>query len=60
VLGKSGDIDMSPGRIDPSTGRVVTSGGTNIFPDHIVATVLASAGVSAANIRMSPIQSILA
>lgn len=60
VLGKSGDIDMSPGRIDLATGETVTFGGSNIFPDQIIATVLASAGLSYENIRMSPIRSILA
>ncbi|HEY8207529.1 MAG TPA: DUF1501 domain-containing protein [Myxococcaceae bacterium] len=60
VIGASGDIDMAPGRIDFATGQTSVLTGLNIFPDNIVATVLASAGLSFANIRMGPIPAALA
>jgi len=60
VLGASGDIDMAPGRIDFTSGATTTVTGLNIFPDNIIATVLASANLSWANLRMGPIPAALA
>ena len=59
VIGASGDIDMAPGRIDFATGASNALTGLNIFPDNIIATVLASAGLSYANLRMGPIPAAL-
>ncbi|HVE85632.1 MAG TPA: DUF1501 domain-containing protein [Myxococcales bacterium] len=60
VIGASGDIDMAPGRIDFNTGALSPLTGLNIFPDNVIATVLASAGLSWANLRMGPIPAALA
>ena len=60
VIGASGDIDMAPGRIDFTTGAPSPINGLNIFPDNIIATVLASANLSWENLRMGPIPAALA
>jgi uncharacterized protein (DUF1501 family) len=60
VIGASGDIDMAPGRIDFNTGANSVLTGLNIFPDNIIATVLASAGLSWGNLRMGPIPAAIA
>jgi uncharacterized protein (DUF1501 family) len=60
VIGASGDIDMAPGRIDFNTGATSALTGLNIFPDNVIATVLASANLSTANLRMGPIPAALA
>jgi len=59
VIGASGDIDMAPGRIDFATGASSVLTGLNIFPDNVIATVLASANLSWANLRMGPIPAAL-
>ena len=42
VLGASGEIGMAPGRFD-ITNNMVSPSGVNINPEHIAATLLASA-----------------
>lgn len=59
VFGASGDIGMSPGTFDLRTGQP-TPTGENILPEHIIATVLASARLDYAITRVSPLQPILA
>lgn len=59
VYGASGDIGMSPGTFDLRNGQP-TPTGENILPEHIIATVLASAKLDYAITRVSPLQSILA
>jgi uncharacterized protein (DUF1501 family) len=59
VFGKSGDIGMAPGTFDLRTGQP-TPTGENILPEHIIATVLASAKLDYSITRVSPLQPILA
>ncbi|HZI12082.1 MAG TPA: DUF1501 domain-containing protein [Myxococcus sp.] len=59
VFGKSGDIGMSPGTFDLRTGAADPSG-ENIFPEHVIATVLASAGLDYSITRVDPLRPILA
>ncbi|MCE9672319.1 DUF1501 domain-containing protein [Myxococcus stipitatus] len=59
VFGKSGDIGMSPGTFDLRNGTP-TPTGENIFPEHVIATVLASAGLDYSITRVEPLRSILA
>jgi uncharacterized protein (DUF1501 family) len=59
VFGSSGDIGMSPGTFDLRTGQA-TPTGENILPEHVIATVLASARLDYSITRVSPLQPILA
>lgn len=59
VFGSSGDIGMSPGTFDLRTGQA-TPTGENILPEHVIATVLASARLDYSITRVSPLQAILA
>ena len=54
VIGASGDIDMAPGRIDFNTGAASLLTGLNIFPDNIIATVLASGLANASTRTIQP------
>jgi uncharacterized protein (DUF1501 family) len=59
VFGSSGDIGMSPGTFDLRTGQAAPTG-ENILPEHVIATVLASARLDYSITRVSPLQPILA
>jgi hypothetical protein len=59
AFGRSGDIGMSPGVIDHRTGEPDPKG-RNIFPEEIVATILASAGLDYSITRTDPIRALLA
>lgn len=59
VYGKSGDIGMAPALVDLKTGASDPNG-ENIYPEHIVATVLASAGLDYSYMRVEPLRSLLA
>jgi hypothetical protein len=59
VLGASGDIGMSPGTFDLRTGQA-TPTGENILPEHIIASVLASANLNYSITRVEPLKPILA
>ncbi|NRD52854.1 DUF1501 domain-containing protein [Corallococcus exiguus] len=59
VVGRSGDIGMSPGLVDLRTGANDPNG-SNIFPEHIIATVLASAKLDYSITRVDPLRFILA
>jgi hypothetical protein len=59
VYGKSGDIGMSPGVINYETGEPDPKG-RNVFPEEIVATVLASAGLDYSITRTTPLRALLA
>lgn len=50
VLGASGEIGMAPGRFD-ITNNMVSPSGVNINPEHIAATLLASAGLDPTVLR---------
>ncbi len=58
VFGQSGDIGMAPGTFDLRTGDA-TPTGENILPEHIIATVLASANLDYSITRVEPLRSIL-
>ncbi len=58
VIGKSGDVGMTPGRVDFNTG-LPSPTGQNILPEEIVATVLASAGLDYSITRTGPVKAIL-
>jgi uncharacterized protein (DUF1501 family) len=58
VLGKSGDIGMAAGRVNLQTGEL-DSAGSNIYPEHLIATVLASAGLDYSILRTQPLPSLL-
>ncbi|RKH71384.1 DUF1501 domain-containing protein [Corallococcus aberystwythensis] len=59
VVGRSGDIGMSPGQVDLRTGANDPNG-SNIFPEHIIATVLASAKLDYSITRVDPLRFLLA
>ncbi|MEY4578045.1 MAG: hypothetical protein RL701_2748, partial [Pseudomonadota bacterium] len=58
AFGAAGDINMAPGVVDRKTGQP-DSKGTNILPEDVIATVLASAGVDYAITRTSPLKGLL-
>lgn len=59
AFGKSGDVGMSPGLIDYKTG-LPNPKGRNIFPEEIIASLLASAGLDYSITRTDPLRAILA
>jgi uncharacterized protein (DUF1501 family) len=60
VFGKSGDIGMAPGVVDLRTGQPDPNNGENILPEHIIATVLASAKLDYSYMRVEPLRGLLA
>ncbi|WP_394832686.1 DUF1501 domain-containing protein [Pendulispora rubella] len=62
VVGASGDVGMGPGRYDFKTRRTTSQGGENIKPEHVAATLLASAGLDpgGALIREEPLRVLVA
>ncbi|MFY0584161.1 DUF1501 domain-containing protein [Cystobacter fuscus] len=60
VFGRSGDIAMAPAVVNLGTGESDPINGQNILPDHIIATVLASAGLDYSITRVEPLRSLLA
>jgi hypothetical protein len=58
VFGKSGDVGMSPGVVNFQTG-LPDPAGRNIFPEELIATVLASAGLDYSITRTEPIRALL-
>ncbi len=60
VFGYSGDIGMAPAVVDLKTGQADPNNGTNILPEHIIATVLASAGLDYSITRTEPLRALLA
>ena len=61
VVGASGDVGMGPGRYDFKARRAVSTGGENLLPEHIAATLLASAGLDPWTLRdpKAPIDALL-
>ncbi len=59
VFGRSGNVAMTPAVVDLRTG-VSDPNGSNILPEHIIATVLASAKLDYSITRVQPLQSLLA
>lgn len=60
VFGYSGDVAMAPCVIDLKTGMADPNNGSNILPEHIIATVLASAGLDYSITRVDPLRALLA
>jgi len=60
VFGHSGDIGMAPGLVDLKTGAKDLNNGDNILPEHIIATVLASANLDYSITRVEPLKALLA
>ncbi|HEX5753656.1 MAG TPA: DUF1501 domain-containing protein [Archangium sp.] len=60
VFGHSGDIAMAAGLVDLKTGARDPNNGENILPEHIIATVLASAGLDYSITRVEPLKPLLA
>jgi uncharacterized protein (DUF1501 family) len=60
VFGHSGDIAMAAGLVDLKTGAKDSNNGVNILPEHIIATVLASAGLDYSITREEPLKPLLA
>jgi hypothetical protein len=58
AFGKSGDVGMSPGVVNFQTG-LPDPNGRNIFPEELIATVLASAGLDYSITRTEPIRALL-
>jgi hypothetical protein len=50
---------MAPGLVDLKTGAKDSNNGSNILPEHIIATVLASAGLDYSITRVEPLRSLL-
>lgn len=59
VFGKSGDVGLSAGIIDHATG-LPSPGGYQILPDHVIATVMAAAGIDYSITRVEPLAGLLA
>jgi hypothetical protein len=59
VFGKSGDVGLSAGLIDHATGLPSTTG-EQILPDHVIATVMAAAGIDYSITRVEPLTGLLA
>lgn len=59
VFGRSGDVGLSAGIIDHSTG-LPRPDGFQILPEHIIATVLASANLDYSITRVRPLGGLLA
>ncbi|WP_257455044.1 DUF1501 domain-containing protein [Archangium lipolyticum] len=60
TFGRSGDINMAPAVLDLNTGESDPNNGTNILPEHIIATVLASAKLDYSITRVEPLKALLA
>jgi uncharacterized protein (DUF1501 family) len=60
AFGHTGDIGMAPGLVDLRTGAPNPYTGDNILPEHIIATVLASAGLDYSITRVDPLRALLA
>jgi hypothetical protein len=58
VFGQAGDINMAPGVVNRTTG-LPDPKGVNIFPEDVIATVLASAKLDYAITRTQPLQGLL-
>ncbi len=59
VYGKSGDVGLSVGLIDHATG-LPNPNGEQILPDHVIATVMAAAGIDYSITRVEPLTGLLA
>jgi hypothetical protein len=59
VVGASSNVGMGAGRYDFQRG-VISPSGENILPEHIGATLLASAGLDPYITRVQPIQRLIA
>ncbi|MET0403847.1 MAG: DUF1501 domain-containing protein [Cystobacter sp.] len=59
VFGRSGDIAMAPAVVNLRTGESDPLNGQNILPEHIIATVLASAKLDYSITRVEPLHSLL-
>jgi hypothetical protein len=68
TVGKSADVGMMPVYCDPLTGQgfdappqaQIDSGAVEMLsPQHVLATVLASAGIDYSYLRVNPIQALL-
>ncbi len=59
VFGKSGDVGLSAGLIDHATG-LPNPTGEQILPDHVIATVMAAAGIDYSITRVEPLKGLLA
>ena len=60
VYGRSGDIAMAPAVVNLSTGESDPINGQSILPEHIIATLLASAKLDYSITRVEPLRSLLA
>ncbi len=60
AFGRSGDIAMAPAVVDLRNGMSDPSNGSNILPEHIIATLLASANLDYSITRVEPLRSLLA
>jgi hypothetical protein len=59
VFGRSGDIAMAPAVVNLSTGESDPVNGESILPEHIIATMLASAKLDYGITRVEPLRSLL-
>ncbi|MFL5353858.1 DUF1501 domain-containing protein [Archangium sp.] len=60
VFGYSGDVAMAPCVVDLKNGAADPNNGSNILPEHIIATVLASANLDYSITRVEPLRALLA
>ncbi len=58
VIGSSNDLGLGPDLIDLTTGRA-DEGGVSLMPEHVLATILAAAGVDYASLRAEPLAGLL-
>jgi hypothetical protein len=59
VFGKTGDVGLTPGRFDLTTG-LPSDNGISVLPEDIVATILASANLDYSITRTQPIRALIA
>jgi uncharacterized protein (DUF1501 family) len=59
AFGRSGDVGLSAGVIDHATG-LPSPDGFQVLPEHVIATVLASAGLDYSITRVRPLGGLLA
>jgi hypothetical protein len=59
AFGRTGDVGLSAGVIDHETG-LARADGFQVLPEHVIATVLASAGLDYAITRVRPLGGLLA
>ena len=59
VIGKTADVGMSGYMVNPRTGATMTTGGTFINPQNILASLLKGAGYDTSDLRENPLDCLI-